>query len=98
MQEKLEKEVIWPFFVFCRMQTQAVKKRQTAPMKRSKGRHIPIPGVNPLMYLEAVVVDGVHPEGSGAALLVEEGVEPDIHQSTSAKKAVMNTRYRQILI
>ena len=100
MQEKLEKELIWRFFVFCRMQTQAVKKRQTAPMKRSKGRHIPIPGVNPLMYLEAV--DGVDPEdpeeGSGAALFVEAGMEPDIHQSTSAKKAVMNTRYRQILI
>merc|ERR1712204_117918 len=65
-----------------------------APMKRSKGRHIPIPGVNPLMYLEAV--DGVAPEdpeeGSGAALFVEAGMEPDIHQSTSAKKAVMNTR------
>jgi len=72
------------------MPTQAVKTPKT-PLKRSKGRHIHIPGVNPLMYLEAVVVDGVHPEGSGAALLVEEGVEPDIHQSTSAKKAVMNT-------
>merc|ERR1712129_103048 len=31
-------------------------------------------------------------EGSGAALFVEAGMEPDIHQSTSAKKAVMNTR------
>merc|ERR1719203_2512869 len=52
---------------------------------------MPIPGVNPLMYLEAV--DGVDPEeGSGAALFVEAGVEPDIHQSTSAKKAVMNNR------
>merc|ERR1719350_2379493 len=53
---------------------------------------MPIPGVvNLLMYLEAV--DGVDPEGSGvAALFVEAGVEPDIHQSTSAKKAVMNNR------
>ena len=84
-------------FVFCRMPTQAVKKRQTAPLKKSKGTPIPIPGVNPLMYLEAV--DGVDPEGSGAAaLFVEAGVEPDIHQSTSAKKAVMNNRYRQFLI
>merc|ERR1719464_2429872 len=55
------------------------------------GTPIPIPGVNPLMYLEAV--DGVDPEGLGAAaLFVEAGVEPDIHQSTSAKKAVMNNR------
>merc|ERR1719464_332946 len=55
------------------------------------GTPIPIPGVNPLMYLEAV--DGVDPEeASGAALFVEAGVEPDIHQSTSAKKAVMNNR------
>jgi len=62
-----------------------------APLKKSKGTPIPIPGVNPLMYLEAV--DGVDPEeGSGAALFVEAGVEPDIHQSTSAKKAVMNNR------
>ena len=77
------------------MQTQAVKKRQTAPLKKSKGTPIRIPGVNPLMYLEAV--DGVDPEdpeeGSGAALFVEAGMEPDIHQSTSAKKAVMNNRY-----
>merc|ERR1712129_627000 len=53
-----------------------------------------IPGVNPLMYLEAVYgVDPEDPEeGSGAALFVEAGMEPDIHQSTSAKKAVMNTR------
>lgn len=76
------------------MQTQAVKKRQTAPLKKSKGTPIRIPGVNPLMYLEAV--DGVDPEdpeeGSGAALFVEAGMEPDIHQSTSAKKAVMNNR------
>lgn len=73
------------------MPTQAVKKRQTAPLKKSKGTPIPIPGVNPLMYLEAV--DGVDPEGSGgAALFVEAEVEPDIHQSTSAKKAVMNNR------
>ena len=79
------------------MPTQVVKKRQMAPLKKSKGTPIPIPGVNPLMYLEAV--DGVDPEeGSGAALFVEAGVEPDIHQSTSAKKAVMNNRYRQILI
>merc|ERR1719464_1060146 len=43
------------------------------------------------MYLEAV--DGVDPEGLGAAaLFVEAGVEPDIHQSTSAKKAVTNNR------
>ena len=85
-------------FVFCRMPTQAVRKRQTALLKKSKGTPILIPGVvNPLMYLEAV--DGVDPEGSGAAaLFVEAGVEPDIHQSTSAKKAVMNNRYRQILI
>ena len=74
------------------MPTQAVKKRQTAPLKKSKGTPIPIPGVNPLMSLEAV--DGVDPEGLGAAaLFVEAGVEPDIHQSTSAKKAVMNNRY-----
>jgi len=73
------------------MPTQVVKKRQMAPLKKSKGTPIPIPGVNPLMYLEAV--DGVDPEeGSGAALFVEAGVEPDIHQSTSAKKAVMNNR------
>lgn len=73
------------------MQTQAVKKRQTAPLKRSKGTPIPIPGVNPLMYL--VAVDGVDPEGSGAAaLFAEAGVVPDIHQSTSAKKAVMSNR------
>ena len=82
------------------MQTQAAKKRQTAPLKKSKGTPIRIPGVNPLMYLEAV--DGVDPEdpeeGSGAALFVEAGMEPDIHQSTSAKKAVMNNRYKQILI
>merc|ERR550534_871067 len=73
------------------MPTQVVKKRQMAPLKKSKGTPILIPGVNPLMYLEAV--DGVDPEeGSGAALFVEAGVEPDIHQSTSAKKAVMNNR------
>jgi len=72
------------------MPTQAVKKRQTKPLKRMKGTPIPIPGVNPLMYLEAV--DGVHPERSEAALFVEAAVEPDIHQSTSAKKAVMNNR------
>merc|ERR550534_488675 len=76
------------------MQTQAVKKRQTAPLKKSKGTPIRIPGVNPLMYLEAV--DGVDPEdpeeGSGAALFVEAGMEPDIRQGTSAKKAVMNNR------
>merc|ERR550534_673563 len=76
------------------MPTQVVKKRQTAPLKKSKGTPIRIPGVNPLMYLEAV--DGVDPEdpeeGSGAALFVEAGMEPDIHQSTSAKKAVMNNR------
>jgi hypothetical protein len=73
------------------MPTQVVKKRQMAPLKKSKGTPIPIPGVNPLMYLEAV--DGVDPEeASGAALFVEAGVEPDIHQSTSAKKAVMNNR------
>merc|ERR550534_1490973 len=73
------------------MPTQVVKKRQMAPLKKSKGTPIPIPGVNPLMYLEAV--DGEDPEeGSGAALFVEAEVEPDIHQSTSAKKAVMNNR------
>merc|ERR550534_126524 len=76
------------------MQTQAVKKRQTAPLKKSKGTPIRIPGVNPLMYLEAV--DGVDhedpEEGSGAAIFVEARMEPDIHQSTSAKKAVMNNR------
>merc|ERR550534_1095618 len=73
------------------MPTQVVKKRQMAPLKKSKGTPIPIPGVNPLMYLEAV--DGEDPEeGSGAALFVEAEVEPDIHQGTSAKKAVMNNR------
>lgn len=72
------------------MPTQAVKKQQTAPLKRSKGTPIRIPGVNPLMYLEAV--DGVDPDSSGAALFVEAGVEPDIHQSTSATKAVMRNR------
>merc|ERR550534_1355984 len=76
------------------MQTQAAKKRQTAPLKKSKGTPIRIPGVNPLMYLEAV--DGVDhedpEEGSGAAIFVEAEMEPDIHQSTSAKKAVMNNR------
>jgi len=72
------------------MPTQAVKKRQTKLLKRMKGTPILIPGVNPLMYLEAV--DGVHPERSEAALFVEAAVEPDIHQSTSAKKAVMNNR------